>query len=195
MRLCKVMAIAKPAHLLFFRSMLLNPKSMGAVAPSSSRLSELMASRVDAASAPVLEIGAGTGAITQALLKGSLKPERLLVIERDPKLAAFLSHRFPRVRVCCGDAIHSHRFLSDYAIPCVRTVVSSLPLRNLSSVEMAANVNAILHALADEGQFIQYTYGSGCPIPARRFGLEVECLGRVWQNLPPASVWRFVRRP
>jgi len=60
---------------------------------------------------------------------------------------------------------------------------------------MAENVNAILHALADEGQFIQYTYGSGCPIPARRFGLQVEYLGRVWQNLPPASVWRFVRRP
>src|SRR5690242_1161012 len=180
MRLCKVMPIAKPAHLLFFRSMLLNPKSIGAVAPSSSRLSELMASRVDAASAPVLEIGAGTGAITQALLKGSLKPERLFVVERDPRLAAFLSHRFPRVRVCCGDAFHSHRFLSDHAIPYVRTVVSSLPLRNLSSVEMAANVNAILHALAEEGQFIQYTYGSGCPIPARSFGLEVECLGRVW---------------
>ena len=154
-----------------------------------------MASRVDAASAPVLEIGAGTGAITQALLKGSVNPERLFVIERDPKLAAFLSHRFPRVRVCCGDAIHSHRFLSDHAVPYVQTVVSSLPLRNLSFADMAENVNAILSALAQEGQLIQYTYGARCPIPARRFGLEVECLGRVWQNLPPASVWRFVRRP
>jgi phosphatidylethanolamine/phosphatidyl-N-methylethanolamine N-methyltransferase len=190
-----VRSIAAPAHFLFFRSLLLNPKGIGAVTPSSPRLSDLMASRVDASSAPVLELGAGTGAITQALLKGRLSPDRLFVIERDPTLAAFLQHRFPRVRVCCSDAIHSRHFLSDHEIPCVQTVISSLPLRNLSHADMVENVNAILNSLARDGQLIQYTYGAGCPIPARRFGLEAECLGRVWQNLPPAAVWRFVRRP
>lgn len=163
--------------------------------PSSPRLSQLMASQVDAASAPVLEIGAGTGVITQALLKGPVNPERLFVIERDPKLAAFLSHKFPRVRVRCSDAIHSRRFLSDYAVPYVRTVISSLPLRNLSPAEMIDNVDAMLNSLAHDGQLIQYTYAAGCPIPARLFGLKAERLGRVWQNMPPAAVWRFVKRP
>jgi phosphatidylethanolamine/phosphatidyl-N-methylethanolamine N-methyltransferase len=154
-----------------------------------------MASRVSAANSPVLEIGAGTGAITQALLEGAVNPERLFVIERDPELAAFLSYKFPGVRVWCSDAINSRRFLSDHAVPYVQTVVSSLPLRNLSPADMIHNVDAMLNALARDGQLIQYTYAARCPIPTRRFRLEAECLGRVWQNLPPAAVWRFVKRP
>ena len=54
-----------------------------------------MASCVDAGSAPVLEIGAGTGAITQALLERGVSPERLFVIERDAELTAFLRNKFP----------------------------------------------------------------------------------------------------
>ena len=154
-----------------------------------------MASRVDPGSAPVLEIGAGTGAITQALLERAVRPERLFVIERDPKLAAFLRHKFPGVRVRCGDAIHARRILSDHAVPHVQTVVSSLPLRNLSPADRIENVDAMLRSLSHDGQLIQYTYAPDCPIPTRRFGLEAECLGRVWQNLPPAAVWRFTKRP
>jgi phospholipid N-methyltransferase len=60
---------------------------------------------------------------------------------------------------------------------------------------MMDNVNAMLNSLAHDGQLIQYTYAVGCPIPTRLFGLKAECLGRVWQNLPPAAVWRFVKRP
>lgn len=153
-----------------------------------------MASRVDPGSTPVLEIGAGTGAITQALLERAVRPERLFVIERDPELAAFLRQKFPGVRVRCGDAVHARRILSDQAVPYVQTVVSSLPLRNLSPIERVANVDAMLKSLSQGGQLIQYTYAADCPIPTRCFGLEAECLGRVWQNLPPAAVWRFVKR-
>lgn len=186
--------IDAPDRLLFLRSLLLNPKAIGAVTPSSMRLSKLMASCVGPASAPVLEVGAGTGAITQALLDRGVSPERLVVIERDAELTAFLRHKFPGVRVRCGNAIHARRILSDNAIPHVRTVVSSLPLRNLSPADRIENVDAMLNSLAQDGQLIQYTYAADCPIPTGRFGLEAECLGRVWQNLPPASVWRFLRR-
>ncbi len=154
-----------------------------------------MASCVDPGDAPVLEIGAGTGAITRALLERGVDPEQLFLIERDPGLAAFLRHQFPGVRVRCGDAVHSRRILTDHAIPHVKTVVSSLPLRNLSPADMLANVRAMLNSLGEGGQLIQYTYVAGCPIPSRRLGLDAECLGRVWLNLPPASVWRFTAKP
>lgn len=155
-----------------------------------------MASSVDPENSSVLEIGAGTGAITRALLEKKLDPERLLIIERDPSLAAFLRHEFPAVRVRCGEAIHLSRILSNESIGRINTVVSSLPLRNLPGADRIRNVHAMVSALAPEGQLIQYTYGAGCPIPTRRLGLEAECLGRVWRNLPPASVWRFtVKRP
>jgi phosphatidylethanolamine/phosphatidyl-N-methylethanolamine N-methyltransferase len=155
-----------------------------------------MASPVRAANESVLEIGAGTGAVTRALLGRNVHPDRLLIVERDPSLVAFLRREFPGVRVRCGEALHLSRILSSESIATVNTVVSSLPLRNLSRVDRIRNVRAMMNALAHEGQLIQYTYAAGCPIPTLGLGIEAERLGRVWLNLPPASVWRFtVKRP
>jgi phosphatidylethanolamine/phosphatidyl-N-methylethanolamine N-methyltransferase len=189
-----VKPIAVPSNLVFFRSLLLNPKSIGAVAPSSPQLSRFIAAHVGSGSAPVLEIGAGTGAITQELLRNAIDPANLLVIERDAGLAWCLRQKFPSVLVRCEDALHCGQILSEHAMPSVQTVVSSLPLRNMQPDERDAVVKAMVNTLERNGQLIQYTYGPFCPIPARRFDLTAECLGRIWTNLPPATVWRFVKR-
>jgi phosphatidylethanolamine/phosphatidyl-N-methylethanolamine N-methyltransferase len=189
-----VKPIAVPSNLLFLRSLLLNPKSIGALAPSSPKLSRFIAARVGSSRAPVLEIGAGTGAITRELLQNAIDPANLFVIERDARLAWFLRQKFPGVLVRCDDALHCGRILSEHAVPSVRTVVSSLPLRNMEPDQRNAIVEAMLNTLDRNGQLIQYTYAPVCPIPARQFDLTAECLGRIWTNLPPATVWRFVKR-
>lgn len=150
-----------------------------------------MASRVRASDEAVLEIGAGTGSITRALLRTGLRPERLILVERDPTLAAFLEREFPRVRVYCGDALDAPRILAESAVSPVKTVISSLPLRNLPESDQLAVVSAMMNALARDGELIQFTYAAGCPVPADKLSLRAECLGRVWMNLPPAAVWRF----
>ncbi|MGH9582297.1 MAG: class I SAM-dependent methyltransferase, partial [Bryobacteraceae bacterium] len=157
--------------------------------------SRLMASAVDPANTSVLEIGAGTGAVTRALLERNVRPDNLLIIERDPSLVAFLRREFPGVRVRCGEAVHAGRILSSESAGKVDSVVSSLPLRNFALDDRIRNVQAMIGALAQGGQLIQFTYATGCPIPSRRLGLEAERLGRVWLNLPPASVWRFTVPP
>jgi phosphatidylethanolamine/phosphatidyl-N-methylethanolamine N-methyltransferase len=141
----------------------------------------------------VLEIGAGTGAITRELLRNAVRPANLLVIERDAGLAWLLRQRFPGVLVRCVDALHCRQILSEHAMPSVQTVVSSLPLRNMEPEQRDAIVKAMLNTLDQNGQLIQYTYAPFCPIPSRRFNLTAECLGRIWTNLPPAAVWRFVK--
>ena len=188
------MNTSSSAPLLFLRSLLQNPRDVGAIFPSSPGLSELMAARVDPQSAGVLEIGAGTGPVTRALLERGVRPERLLVIERDPAMADYLRQNFPAVRVRCGDALHAARILSDESVEKVNTVVSSLPLRNFSSADRIEIVRAMMGALTPGGQLIQFTYAVGCPVPAKQLGLHAECLGRVWMNLPPAAVWRFTAR-
>jgi phosphatidylethanolamine/phosphatidyl-N-methylethanolamine N-methyltransferase len=152
-----------------------------------------MASCVDSATTPVLEVGAGTGAITRALLKKGVSPERLFVIEQDPSLAAFLQREFPEVCVRCGEALDTGCILAEEAIGRVKTVVSSLPLRNLPLEDQIETVRAMMSALAQGGQFIQFTYAAGCPIPSQELGLKAERLGRVWMNFPPAAVWRFTQ--
>ncbi|MFL6414675.1 MAG: class I SAM-dependent methyltransferase [Bryobacteraceae bacterium] len=183
-----------PASLLFFRSLLNDPRKVGALVPSSAQLSRLIASRVDPAQSSVLEIGAGTGAITRALLRRGLRPERLIIIERDPVLSGFLRTHFPRVRICCGEAAHAPHILSGAGVAPVDTIISSLPLRNLRQSDQLEIFGAMMNAMTGKGQIIQFTYGPNCPIPTRRLGLEAECVGRVWMNFPPATVWRFTKR-
>jgi phosphatidylethanolamine/phosphatidyl-N-methylethanolamine N-methyltransferase len=179
--------------LVFFRSLLRDPRSVGAVAPSSPRLSRLVASSVSPNASTILEVGAGTGAITGALLDRGIDPRRIFIIERDPELVDYLCARFPRVRVRCGDAIHATAILREERVGKIDTLLSSLPIRNFKPKDQMALMRAMLRTLEPGGQLVQYTYGPNCPIPARPLGLRAECLGRVWMNLPPAAVWRFTR--
>ncbi|MFL6352157.1 MAG: class I SAM-dependent methyltransferase [Bryobacteraceae bacterium] len=152
-----------------------------------------MASSVNGDTSSVLEIGAGTGSITGALLEHGVEPERLFLIERDPSLVEYLRDRFPGVRVKCGDAVHASHILSNESVGAVKTIVSSMPICNLTTQEKVATVRAILKTLAPGGQLLQLTYASACPLPVSRLGLDAERVGRVWMNLPPAYVWRFTR--
>lgn len=183
------------ANWVFFRSLLKNPIAVGAVAPSSPRLSRLVASSVKPGNSMILEVGAGTGSITAALLSGGLSPERLFVIERDPALAEYLQRKFPRVRVRCGDALHATSILANDGVGMIHTLLSSLPIRNFKPADQVAILSAMLKTLTPTGELVQYTYAPNCPLPAARLGLKAECLGRVWMNLPPAAVWRFTRNP
>lgn len=186
--------IALTSNLIFLRSLLLDPKSIGALAPSSPQLARFIAGCVGSRNQSVLEIGAGTGAITTELVRKAVDPANLLVMERDARLARLLRETFPEVRVRCGDALHCREFLAEPGVRGVQTIVSSLPLRNMEPGQREAVADAMLSALPANGQLIQYTYAPFCPIRVNPLEFSAECAGRVWTNLPPASVWRFVRR-
>ena len=180
--------------LVFLRSVIRNPLAVGALLPSSPRLSRLIASGVDPDSPAVVEVGAGTGPVTRELLKRGIGPERLFLIERNPEFVAYLQDRFPRVHVICGDAIDARRILARKGVGPINTVISSLPIRNLSRHEQVTTIEAMMKVLAPGGQLIQYSYGSGFPVPTQKLGIDVQRLGRVWMNVPPAEVWCLTRR-
>ena len=100
---------------LFLREWLANPQRTGAVAPSSPKLAAAMARWLPSdPESYVLELGPGTGAVTQALIERGLREERLVAIEKNPKLARLLRQRFPAPTsspatrgiwtFCCGNA-------------------------------------------------------------------------------------------
>jgi len=181
---------------LFFRRALAHPLQLATLMPSSASLGRLVARHIaDIARARVVEIGGGTGAITQALLDAGLPPDRLLVVEIDEQLADYLRHRFSNVRVISGDAGRLADLLPRSWRGAVDTVISGIPMTVLTSAAQRQLTGAFLSALGAGGRYLQYTYSLFSPLPARRHGLEGRRLGITFGNFPPASLWTYQPRP
>lgn len=141
----------------------------------------------------VIELGAGTGVVTEALLERGIPPARLVTLERSSALADLLRSRFPGVRVVCGDAADL-RLLLRHAkatpLPKPVQVVSSLPLRSLPPDKVRGIVREIAHVIREGGHWIQYTYALGArEVP---LGFKRHSFCRVWQNVPPARIDVYV---
>jgi phosphatidylethanolamine/phosphatidyl-N-methylethanolamine N-methyltransferase len=178
--------------LKFLRSLVAHPKNIGAIAPSSGNLGRVIAAQTDPQlPGPVLELGPGTGVVTNALLDRGFAPERIIAIEYDPDLARLVSQRFPRVRVIRGDAFDLERTLGSHEP--FSAVVSSLPLLNFSPAQRTELI-AQAFALASPGApFIQFSYGLAPPVPGSE-SVSVRRAAFVLLNLPPARVWVYTAR-
>jgi phosphatidylethanolamine/phosphatidyl-N-methylethanolamine N-methyltransferase len=177
---------------LFFRQWLRSPKSMGAVIPSSRALARAVTREV--AWRPgqvVVELGAGTGAISQGLMDSGLPPEALMMIELDRPLYEYLRERFPAVRVINGDATRLVDILRQQGVEQVGTVISGIPMVTMPLGFQRAIVEQSFAALGPEGCLLQYSYSPVVPIPAKKLGVEARLVKVVMRNLPPATVWRF----
>ena len=146
------MPTAEPAGTaLFLKRWLRRPFAMGAVVPSGRLLAEAMARRTVAEIAGrdghVVELGAGTGEVTKALLGSGIPPERLALVERDPELSAFLRRHFPGPQVIEGDAARLPRLLASHKVERVAAVVSSLPLLSLPGKIVTGIVHGVFDAL------------------------------------------------
>ncbi len=185
---------ALPTEGLFLARWLKAPHRVGALTPASRHLARAMAEQIAPERGLVIELGGGTGSVTQALLEAGLPPERLVVIERDPAFYALLKKRFPLSKILRGDASRLGALLAPLGINCAAAVVSSLPLLSMPKPLRQRIVEESFALLAEHGTFIQYTYGAFSPLRRRKSGLKGEIAERVWRNFPPASVWCFRRR-
>jgi phosphatidylethanolamine/phosphatidyl-N-methylethanolamine N-methyltransferase len=176
---------------LFLQEWLANPQRTGSVTPSSPKLAAAMARWLPAdPESYVLELGPGTGAVTEALLERGLREDRLVAIERNPKLAQLLRGRFPRAHIITGDAWRLDDLLRERHEPIesVGAVISSLPLLNFSSAEAEALAEKIGVILGHDGKWVQFSYRLGTrrlhgTSHFRRLASNI-----VWLNIPPARV-------
>jgi phosphatidylethanolamine/phosphatidyl-N-methylethanolamine N-methyltransferase len=180
----------------FFCAWLSAPVRVGAVMPSSSALADAITAEISPATAPVIELGPGTGMFTRALLARGVPEESLALVEYGSDFARLLQFRFPRARTLWMDAAR----LKDVELFCgarAGAVVSGLPLLSMSPKKVIAILEASFEHLRPEGAFYQFTYGPRCPVPRAlldRLGLKATRLGWTLANFPPAAVYRIRRR-
>ena len=179
---------------LFLQEWLVNPRRTGSVVPSSRRLAAAMARWLPAnPESFVLELGPGTGIITEALLRRGLREDKLVAIEHNPKLAQLLHERFPRAHVIVGDAGQLDDLLRNHRKPIesVGAVISSLPLLNFSEEQAEALAQKIRAVLEPQGNWVQFTYRIDKPRPRGASSFRLHASKIVWLNLPPARVSVF----
>ena len=185
-------------ELRFFLSWLRRPGRTGAMMPSGPALAAALAAEIDiGAPGAVVELGPGTGRVTEALLTAGVDPGQLIAIERNASFCKTLRQRFPDIHVIWGDARALASLLQRTNARPVKAVVSSLPLLNLSNQDRRAILSQIAAVLDDSGVMVQYTYGPTEPISAElaaELGLTGERASWVLANFPPAAVWRYRRR-
>ena len=179
---------------LFLQEWLANPKRTGSVVPSSKRLAAAMARWLPAnPESFVLELGPGTGVVTQALLDRGMREEKLIAIENNPKLASLLHERFPRANIIVGDAWELDDLLRNRPQPIesVGAVISSLPLLNFSEEKAEALAQKIRAVLEPQGNWVQFTYRINKLRPRGSSSFRLHASKIVWFNLPPARVSVF----
>lgn len=185
-------------HNMFLGAWVRSPRSMGSVAPSSRFLGRKIAKQINAHQPGwVVELGAGTGTITKALLQHGVKPERLMAIERDRKMSTHLHQELPEIRVVRADALELISVLEQEKVHKVHTVVCCLPLLTLPKEVVEAVLDQVFTILPEGGQMLQYTYGPRSPVSKRlqkRLGLRAARVGKVLLNVPPAVVWSYSKR-
>lgn len=175
---------------MFFRKFVKHGTKIASVAPSSKYLCRTMCRGIDYTNAQcIVELGAGTGPITQELLSNIKPHTRLVIVERDPDFCRRLRARFPTADIVEGDAAKLDELLADRGITRVDHVVSGLPLPSFTPESRRAVLAAAAKCLGGHGTYRQLTvtpwvywslyrqYFSDV-----RFKLEV-------RNLPPAGVY------
>ena len=176
----------------FFRTWIEKPLSMGAVTPSGKALARTMAEYVDPHSdGPIIELGPGTGPVTEALVARGIDPARLVMVEFDLTFCRLLRKRYPEATVVQGDAYRLRMLLTSVLCQPAAAVVSGLPLFTKPLRMRLRLLQEAFGLMAGGAPFVQFTYAAYSPIPRRLERVNSEASERIWTNIPPARVWVY----
>jgi phosphatidylethanolamine/phosphatidyl-N-methylethanolamine N-methyltransferase len=182
---------------IFLREFLRSPRQIGSVTPSSRFLERRIVDLADTGSArTVVELGAGTGGTTRAILDAMAPNARLLVVEINVQFCALLRQiDDARLIVHCGSAHELRDALARYGLPAPEVIISGIPFSSIDRRTGELILATIASALAPGGCFVAFAYQWSRQVddlsrpllgPAR---VEAELF-----NIPPARLYRWEKR-
>lgn len=186
----------------FLRAYISAPRQVGAIMPSSRRLTQTMTEWVDWSRVrSVVEFGAGTGAVTSAILDAVHADCRVLLVERNARFIKVLRQRFPGADIVHGTVAEARAFCHNADLGEVDIVVSSLPWAAFSPFVQRQCLGAAMSILRPQGMFVTFTQIQSLLLSSgRRIGgvlprifEQVERTPIVWRAAPPAVVYRCHR--
>lgn len=172
------------------------PSTVGAIAPSGRELArKLVAAAQPQDGEVVVELGAGTGAITAAV---PVSVRRFVALEPHPPFAAGWRARFPARALDARGAEELPAVLRDRGWAAADCVLSSLPFAIWPEARQRRVLDGIVAGMHPLGRLVTFGYLHSQLLPAAgrlqrllaaRF-VAVRRQAIAWWNLPPALVFR-----
>ena len=180
----------------FFKTWMTSPLKMGAVSPTSRALARLMVetSTLDR-DGYALELGPGTGVVTEAMLEWGMPAERIVAVEYDKDFSTLLRQRFPKVNIINGDALDLETTLGEFRTTTFSSVLSGVPILTLPKAKRIGYVEGALDRAQPGGNMTQLSYSLKPPQDAVPGRFTVEKSKWIAFNLPPGRVWVYRRDP
>lgn len=182
----------KDHRVLFLRQFLKHPRQIGSITPSSRFLERRIVALADIPAArTIVELGAGTGGTTRAMLKAMPADARLLVIELNPHFCDLLKHIDDRrLIVQRGSADELREALARHRLAAPDAVVSGIPFSTIGPAAGTRIIETISELLNPGGRFVAYQVRNQVDALSRRIlgipHVEVELL-----NVPPVRLYRW----
>ncbi|MDE5413240.1 class I SAM-dependent methyltransferase [Alkalihalobacterium chitinilyticum] len=179
-------------HLTFLFQYIVNPKTVGAILPSSSFLGDKMIEHINFDNAKyIVEYGPGTGVFTEKLLKKRNPNTIIMLLENNEEFYLLLKEKFKMEKnlyIVNGSAEKIEQYLQKYKVPYADYVISGLPFASLPeqvSHNILLNTSKILDK---DGQFITFQYTKMKKALIEQFFTKIE-IKRELRNVPPAYVF------
>ncbi|TQR36408.1 class I SAM-dependent methyltransferase [Brevibacillus brevis] len=182
-------------RLSFLFQYIVNPKSVGAILPSSRFLGNKMMEGIDFKKAKyIVEYGPGTGIFTEKLIKNRNRRTVILLVENNKEFYSLLKEKFSEEEnlfIVYGSAENIEEYVRDYDIPFVDYVISGLPFASLPEHVSSKILVSTTKILKSNGQFITFQYTKLKKAFIEQFFKKIDVKWE-FRNVPPAYVFNCV---
>ncbi|HNX74748.1 MAG TPA: hypothetical protein PLM07_17885 [Candidatus Rifleibacterium sp.] len=183
----------------FVKQFCREPKRIGAIAPSSSKLARRMLQPINFSRLKVIvEYGSGTGAFTRQVVE-RIDPEKTLFFgfELNEQMNRIACENVPGIRIFQDSAAEIRKYLRRYGVKHADAVISGLPWAVFSEELQDDILYETVASLKRGGIFTTFAYLHGLLLPSgirfrrklERYFSEVKTSPVVWNNIPPALVY------
>ena len=188
---------------MFLKQAFTQPRKIGAIAPSSRHLANLVIKTANLRGAgTVVEIGPGTGVFTERIQAEMTPGQVFFAIELNECFFREVRRRCPAATVYHDSAANVGRYLKEHGRTHCDCLISSLPWGVFDDKLQDDLMAAVVSALRPGGEFLTYSYNILGPLYRGSYRYE-KCLPGwfskvrrtpiVWRNIPPAFVFHCIK--
>lgn len=182
-------------RIAFFREFLKHPQQVASIVPSSRFLERRVVDVAGVQSAGTLvELGAGTGGMTRAILAAMPRDARLLSVEINPRFRTSLERiDDSRLVAHVGSAGELKETLSLHRLTAPEVVISGIPFSILGRASASRILETIATVLAPSGRFVAYQLNRRVESLCRPL-LGPAKVKLELRNIPPLRIYRWQKQ-